>query len=67
MYLKGSSHYFYWSESEDVCWVSFQHILFAVTQPTLANSLGEYRLCAQSTKRINNALLSRSRKKFVYV
>ena len=67
MHPKGPSYHFYWLENEDVCWVSFQHILCAVTQPTLANSLGQYQLCAQSTKIINNALLSRSKKKFVNV
>ena len=65
MHPKGPSHYFYWPENEDVCWVSFQHILCGVTQPTLADSLGQYQLCARSTKIINNALLSHSKKKFV--
>ena len=67
MHPKGPSHYFYWPENEDVCWVPFQHILCGVTQPTLANSLGQYQLCARSTKIINNALLSHSKKKFVNV
>ena len=67
MHSKGPSHYFYRPENENVCWVPFQHILCAVTQPTLGNFLGQYQLCVQSTKRINNALLSHSKKKFVNV
>ena len=43
MHPKKPSHYFYWPESEDICWVSLQHILCAVTQLTLANSLGQYK------------------------
>ena len=46
MHPKGPSHYFHWPENEDVCWVPFQHILCVSTQPTLANSLGQYQLCA---------------------
>ena len=55
MHPKRLSHYFYWPDSKDLCWVSFEHILCAVTQPLLANSLEQYQLCAQSAKRINNA------------
>ena len=46
IYPKGPSHYFYWLESGDVCWVPFQHILCAVTQSTFANSLGQNQSCA---------------------
>ena len=55
MHPLGPAGSFHWPANRDLCWIPFQHILYA---PVLLTSHGHYQLTSQSAENVEKAWLN---------
>ena len=58
MIPNGPLSFFQWSKKHDICWVSFQHVLYVIKALCSVSSRGQHQMTAAPARIIENAWLN---------